>query len=107
MKSSPFSENGDRVSPPWHASEDSSSRLEPASSTRPVRAEPTTAVHTASTTGSDPQVSARPVISIPLSFDALSKEPIPLKGCVLWSRDAFTVRLMASAKDKWRMLFVP
>ena len=34
----------------------------PASTSRPVRAEPSTAVHTASTTGSDPQPSAKSVI---------------------------------------------
>ena len=41
---------------------------------------------------------------MPISFDALSEEPIPLKGCVLWKRRAFMVRITASAKDnsgKW------
>ena len=44
-----------------------------------MRAEPTTAVHTASTTGSDPQASARSATPMPTSFDALSEEPTPLK----------------------------
>ena len=57
-----------------HTSEDLPSRSEPASSSRPLRTERTVAVHTASTTGSDPQASARSVTPIPISFDALSVE---------------------------------
>ena len=78
-----------------------SSRSQPASSTRPVRAEPTTAVHTASVAGSDPQVSARSVAPIPIPFGALSQDPIPLKGR-LWNRRAFKVRIMAGTKDERR-----
>ena len=65
-----------------------------------MRAEPTTAEHTASIAGSDPQVSERSVTSISISFDALSADPISLQGCVLWNRRAFMVRIMASAKDQ-------
>ena len=44
-----------------------------------MRHEPTTAVHTAPTTGSDPQVSAKPETPVPISFVAFSEDPIPLK----------------------------
>ena len=44
--------------------------------------------------GSDPQVGERPI-----SFDALTEDPIPLKGRVLWKRRMFMVRTTASAKD--------
>ena len=55
-----------------HTSEDLSSRTERLRQVRGlVRAEPTTAVHTASITGSDPQVSAKSVPPIPISFDVL------------------------------------
>ena len=70
------------------------------SSTRPLRAEPTTAVHTAYITGFDPQASARSVTPKQISFGALSEDAIPLKGCVLWNRRAFMVIVMASAKDR-------
>ena len=53
-----------------------------------------------STTGSDPHMSARSVTPIPISFDALREDPVPLKGCALWNRRAFMVRIMACAKDK-------
>ena len=79
MMASTASENDYRVSPTNHTSEGLSSRSELASSTRPVRDEPTTTEHTPSITGSDPQVSARSVTPIPLSFDALSEDPTPLK----------------------------
>ena len=46
-----FSQNDHRVSPVWRTSEGLSSRSEPVLWTRPVRAEPTTAVHAASKTG--------------------------------------------------------
>ena len=49
-----FAESHYRVPPTWHMSEDLSSRSEPASSTQ-EQAEPTTAVFTASITGSDSQ----------------------------------------------------
>ena len=102
--SSSFSETYHRVSPTLLTSEDLSSRSELALSSRPVRAEPTTAEHAASATGSDPQVSARSVTPTPISFDALNGDPIPLKGCVLLNRHAFMVRNMASPKDKRRGL---
>ena len=37
--------------------------------------------------------SATSATPIPISFDALSEDPIPLKGCVLWNRRAFIVRI--------------
>ena len=59
---------------------------ESASSSRPAQAETNIAACTTSTTGSDPQISARSITPIPISFDALSADPIPLKRCVLWNR---------------------
>ena len=97
MLSSSCSEKDCRVSPTSHTSEDLSLRSGPASSTR-VRTEPTTA----SITGSDFQIGGKLVTAIPISFGALSEDPFPLKGCVLWKRRAFMVRVMASAKDKRR-----
>ena len=93
-------ENDYRDSPTKQMSEDLSSRSEPASCTQPIQAEPTTAVHTACVTGSDSHVSARSETPISISFDELSEDPIPLKGCVLWNRRAFTVRTRASAREK-------
>ena len=66
-------ENDYRASPTQHTSEDLSSRAEPASSSRPVRAEPTTAVHIASTTGSGPHVSVRSVTPMSTPFDAFER----------------------------------
>ena len=37
-----------------------------------------------------------------ISNEALSEDPIPLEGCVLWNRRAFMVRFMASASVKRR-----
>ena len=78
-----FTENDCRVSPTTHR-----------------KAGPTTAVYPASITGSG--IGVRSVTPMQISFDASRKNPIPLKGCVLWNRRAFMVRTMASAKDKWR-----
>ena len=52
--------------------------------------------------GSDPQVGAKSITPIPISFDALSTDPILLKGCVLWNRCAFIVRTMVCARDNRR-----
>ena len=41
---------------------------------------------------------------VPISFDASSEDPTPLKGCVLWNRRTSMVRIMASAKDTRRGL---
>ena len=60
-------------------------------------AEPATAVFFASITGSRSQIGAKSVTPIPISFDALSEDPVPLKGCVLWNQSGFMVRIMASA----------
>ena len=62
--------------------------------------EPTTAVHTASITGSDPQMTASSETPIPISSDALSEDVMSLKACVLSNRRAFMGRIMISAKDK-------
>ena len=85
-----------------HTLEDLSLRPEPASSSRPAQAEPTTAARTASIVDSDPQTCARSTTLIPVSFDTLRDDPIPLKRCVLWNLRAFMVRTMASAKEKRR-----
>ena len=37
---------------------------------------------------------------MPVSFDALSEDPIPLGGCGLWNRRAVMVRTKTSAKDR-------
>ena len=86
-----------RVSPTYHTSEDLSSQAQPAAN-RQEQPEPTTTENTASITGSDsPRGAVTPIL---LSLDALSEDPIPLKGCVLWNRRAFMVRIVVSAEDK-------
>ena len=46
------------------------------------------------------KVSVKSVTPIPISFDALTKDPVPITGCVVWNRRAVMVRTMASANDK-------
>ena len=57
-------------------------------------------IYSASITGSDSQIGAKSVTPMPISFDALREDPVPLRGCVLWNRRAFMVGIMARAKDE-------
>ena len=92
-----FTKNDYRVSPTSHTSEEQSLQSEPASQTQ-GQSERTTAINPASITAAETR--GRSAISIPISFDSLTEDPVPLKRCVLWNRRAFMVRTMASAKDK-------
>ena len=58
-------------------------------------AEPTTAIHTASINGSDPQASAKSVTAIPIPFDALSRGHCTQRTCSLNCR-AFMLGFRAS-----------
>ena len=92
-----------RVSPTEHTSENLTVGPESSSSSRPAQVEPTIFyIAPRSTIDSDAQTCAWSVTPIPISFDALSEDPILLKGCVIWNRRAFMVRIMASAKDNRR-----
>ena len=92
LSSTYCSEKDYRVSHTQHTSEASSSRPEPASSTRLVRSEPTT--------GSDPQVGARSVTPIQMSFDGKRRAFMvttttrakDVRGGQAWSREVSVTR---------------